>query len=43
MHEVDGIWIVLEKQLMDRTLQYWMKQGGKITGFEQITKLYSLH
>ena len=42
MCEVDGIWIALEEQLMDGTLQYWMKQGGEVTGFEQVTKLYSL-
>ena len=40
--EVDGIWIALEEQLTDRTLWYWMKQGGEITDFEQVTKSYGL-
>ncbi|KAH1607259.1 hypothetical protein KXX21_005450 [Aspergillus fumigatus] len=42
VREVDGIQITLEEQLMEGALRYRMKRGGKITGFEQVTKPYCL-
>lgn len=42
VREADGFQIALEKQLMDRFLQYWMRRGGEITGFKQVTKPYGL-
>ncbi|EFW15377.1 conserved hypothetical protein [Coccidioides posadasii str. Silveira] len=42
MRQSDGLRIALEERLMEGALQYQMKQGGEITGFEQVTKLYGL-
>ena len=40
--EATGYWIALEKRLTDPTIQFWMRWGGKITGFDQITQPYLL-
>ncbi|KAL4946937.1 hypothetical protein BDW69DRAFT_190709, partial [Aspergillus filifer] len=42
VREPDGIGIVLNEQLTEGALQYQMKRGGEITGFEQVTKPYGL-
>ncbi|EAW17037.1 DUF3435 domain-containing protein [Aspergillus fischeri NRRL 181] len=42
VREADGIQITLEEQLTEGALQYQMKRGGEITGFEQVTKPYCL-
>jgi hypothetical protein len=42
MRESNRLWITLEERLTEGVLWYWIKQGGEITGFEQVTKLYGL-
>jgi nitrous oxide reductase accessory protein NosL len=40
--EAGGVRIALEKQLTKAKLRYRIKQGGRITGFADITKPYGL-
>lgn len=40
--EATGYRIALEKRLTDSTIRSWMRRGGEITGFDQITRPYLL-
>jgi hypothetical protein len=42
VREAYGVRIAHEVQLTSALVQYWMKKGGEITGFAQVTKPYVL-
>jgi hypothetical protein len=42
IREADGVRIARELQAITDWVRYWMNQGGKITGMDQVTKPYCL-